>query len=218
MDEIKDRIKLIISDAHVTKTEFGKSINVSQSFVSQLCSGSSKPSDRTISDICRVYHVSELWLRTGRGEMHSSTSEDDAVTVNLMIAKLIDETCGGNKSAFARKIGIAPAYAAQLYSGIRVPSDRTISDICRICHVSELWLRTGEGEMHSSTAEDDAVSAALAAAMGHAETDQQRLLRAVARFPAEDIPAVVRFALSIIRETCPEALKDLPPDSPYAEK
>lgn len=140
MDEMKDRIKLIISDAHVTKTEFGKSINVSQSFVSQLCSGSSKPSDRTISDICRVYHISELWLRTGEGEMHSSTSEDDAVT------------------------------------------------------------------------------AALASAMANGDTPQDKLLRTVARFPAEDIPAVVRFALSIIRETCPEALKDLPPDSPYAEK
>lgn len=64
----------------------------------------------------------------------------------------------------------------------------------------------------------DAVTAALASAMANGDTPQDKLLRTVARFPAEDIPAVVRFAISIIRETCPEALKDLPPDSPYAEK
>lgn len=140
MDEMKDRIKLIISDAHVTKTEFGKSINVSQSFVSQLCSGSSKPSDRTISDICRVYHISEL------------------------------------------------------------------------------WLRTGEGEMFSATAEEDAITAVLSSAIGHADTEQQRFIRAVAKIPPEYIPAVTQAALAYIKAMYPEALKGLPPDSPYAEK
>lgn len=51
-------------------------------------------------------------------------------------------------SAFARAIGVSPAYISKLKNcPDRVPSDRTISDICREFGVSEVWLRTGEGEM-----------------------------------------------------------------------
>lgn len=67
-------------------------------------------------------------------------------TINDRIAQLINEKCEGNKSAFARRLNITPAYAAQLYSGAREPSDRTISDICREFGCDEVWLRTGEGE------------------------------------------------------------------------
>lgn len=67
-------------------------------------------------------------------------------TINSRIARLVDEKCEGNKSAFARRLNITPAYVAQLYAGAREPSDRTISDICREFGCDEVWLRTGEGE------------------------------------------------------------------------
>lgn len=68
------------------------------------------------------------------------------------IANRIIEVCNakanGNMSAFARAIGVSPAYISKLKNcPDRVPSDRTISDICREFGVSEVWLRTGEGEM-----------------------------------------------------------------------
>lgn len=63
------RILQIIKNAQITKTEFARRLNVSQAFVSQICSGSSNPSDRTIADICREFGVNEQWLRTGEGEM-----------------------------------------------------------------------------------------------------------------------------------------------------
>ena len=69
METINDRINKVVISSKLTKTEFGKMINLSQSMVSKLCSGSASPSDRTISDICRVFHVSEIWLRTGEGGM-----------------------------------------------------------------------------------------------------------------------------------------------------
>lgn len=79
MDQLKDRIKFIIEDIGITKTEFGRRIGVSQAFVSQLCSGTAKPSDRTIADICRVFNVNEIWLRTGKGNMYSETAVEDAM-------------------------------------------------------------------------------------------------------------------------------------------
>lgn len=66
---MKDRISLVIKERQVTKTEFAKRLNVSQAFVSQMCSGAARPSDRTIADICREFRIREEWLRTGEGDM-----------------------------------------------------------------------------------------------------------------------------------------------------
>lgn len=66
---MKDRISTIISDAKVTKAEFAKRIEVSQPFVSQMCSGSAKPSTRTITNICREFHIRREWLEAGEGPM-----------------------------------------------------------------------------------------------------------------------------------------------------
>ncbi|MEA5151998.1 MAG: helix-turn-helix transcriptional regulator [Oscillospiraceae bacterium] len=80
MEKISDRIARLIELSGMSKTAFGEKIHVSQSFVSQLCSGVSQPSDRTILDICREFDTSELWLRTGEGEMYVTRSVDEEIT------------------------------------------------------------------------------------------------------------------------------------------
>lgn len=50
------------------------------------------------------------------------------------------------QDAFAEKLGLSKNFVWMLEKGERVPSDRTISDICREFNVNETWLRTGEGE------------------------------------------------------------------------
>lgn len=77
MDTINDRIAWCIKDAGIKKTEFARRLNLSQPFVSELCSGKNNPSDRTIADICREFNISELWLRTGEGEPHIQRDEDE---------------------------------------------------------------------------------------------------------------------------------------------
>ena len=76
-------------------------------------------------------------------------------TINSRIAWIIDECCNGNRSKFARDVNITPAYAAQLYANERVPSDRTISDICRIFNVNERWLREGTEPKFMPEPDDD---------------------------------------------------------------
>lgn len=70
MDSINSRISEVIADSGLSKTEFAKRVNVSQSHVSRMVSGETGVSDRTISDICRVFRVNETWLRTGAGEKY----------------------------------------------------------------------------------------------------------------------------------------------------
>ena len=76
MKTINERIAWCIEDSGLTKTAFAERINVSQSFISYLCSGKKVPSDRTIADICRVFNISEVWLRTGEGQPHIQRDED----------------------------------------------------------------------------------------------------------------------------------------------
>lgn len=77
METINDRIAWCIKDAGIKKAEFARRLNLSQPFVSELCSGKNNPSDRTIADICREFNISELWLRTGEGEPHIQRDEDE---------------------------------------------------------------------------------------------------------------------------------------------
>ena len=76
METINDRIAWCIKDAGIKKAEFARRLNLSQPFVSELCSGKNNPSDRTIADICREFNISEVWLRTGDGEPHIQRDED----------------------------------------------------------------------------------------------------------------------------------------------
>lgn len=70
METMYERIAEISKESGLNKTEFGQKIGISQSMASLICLGKANPSDRTISDICRVFRVNETWLRTGAGEKY----------------------------------------------------------------------------------------------------------------------------------------------------
>lgn len=70
MEPMYERIAEISKESGLNKTEFGQKIGISQSMASLICLGKANPSDRTISDICRVFRVNEDWLRNGTGEKY----------------------------------------------------------------------------------------------------------------------------------------------------
>lgn len=102
MDTINSRIEFLIKDLEITKTSFAEQLHVSVAFISGLCSGVKNPSDRTISDICRVFNVSLAWLRDGTEPMYVQRSENDrmAMLFNDVLAEADEST---------RKRGIAAA-------------------------------------------------------------------------------------------------------------
>lgn len=79
MNSINERISVLIDSLHIKKGEFAEKLEISQAFVSQICSGVRQPSDRTISDICRVFNVSRQWLEEGVGPMFKPEDEDDEI-------------------------------------------------------------------------------------------------------------------------------------------
>lgn len=89
MESINSRIASVVEHSGLSKTAFAKKINVSQQYVSKLIVEGT-PSERTISDICRVYGINRFWLETGEGEMLSPTSLDEELA-GLMGKLLSDE-------------------------------------------------------------------------------------------------------------------------------
>lgn len=95
---MKERIKKIRQAKGMTQAEFADKINLSRNYVAMMEIGQREPSDRTIADICRVYGVDEVWLRTGVGEMSRRESREEAV------AAVLGSAISGNSTARDRLI------------------------------------------------------------------------------------------------------------------
>ena len=63
---------------------------MSENFIWQIEKGQREPSDRTISDICRVYGINETWLREGAGAMYVPKTREET------IAELVGSALNGS--------------------------------------------------------------------------------------------------------------------------
>lgn len=77
---MKNRIKEIRKKNGLSQQAFADKMGISRNYVSiiEMEKGGKEPGDRLISDICREFHISEEWLRTGKGEMDAPTDDDFA--------------------------------------------------------------------------------------------------------------------------------------------
>jgi transcriptional regulator with XRE-family HTH domain len=67
--EIGDRILQILKMKGMKQAGLARTLQISESAVSNMCSGKSKPSTQSITLICERFGIREEWLRTGKGEM-----------------------------------------------------------------------------------------------------------------------------------------------------
>lgn len=67
--EIGDRILQILKMKGMKQAGLARTLHISESAVSNMCSGKSKPSTQSITLICERFSIREEWLRTGKGEM-----------------------------------------------------------------------------------------------------------------------------------------------------
>jgi transcriptional regulator with XRE-family HTH domain len=118
-------------------------------------------------------------------------------TINDRIVHLIDTECSGNKSAFARRLNITPAYAAQLYKKERTPSDRTISDICRIFGISEDWLRYGLEPMRLERSKEEEIGEMVASALGGDASFTQAVVKMICSRSPEELKVLEKALMDI---------------------
>lgn len=85
---MKERLKKLRSALNLNQQQFSSAINISRSAVAGYETGTINIPDRTIVDICRVFNVNELWLRTGTGEMFRQETNVD-VELAHQVGRLI---------------------------------------------------------------------------------------------------------------------------------
>lgn len=68
MNTLGDRIKSIRNDNHLTQSEFGKKLGVTQTHISKIEKNSENPSDTILRFISYLFCINYEWLSTGIGE------------------------------------------------------------------------------------------------------------------------------------------------------
>lgn len=121
-------------------------------------------------------------------------------TINNRIAWIIDEFCNGNRSKFARAVNITPAFAAQLYANERVPSDRTIADICREFGINRVWLETGVGDPYQPKDKQTELKAVFADVLSGRSSEKNAFIAAIAQLPDDVFEVLVRSWITAAEE------------------
>ena len=89
MNTLANRVIEVIDALKISKSEAARRLNVTPAYISKLDKKpDTVPSDRTISDICRLFNVSELWLREGQGEMFLPIDENQQLEEVLVKMKM----------------------------------------------------------------------------------------------------------------------------------
>lgn len=118
-------------------------------------------------------------------------------TVNERIAFLIKDL-GIKRSAFAERLHVSGAFITGLCSGIRNPSDRTLSDICREFNVSLAWLEDGVGEMYVQRSENERMAMMFADVLAESdESTRKRGIAAALEMPPEFWDNILEYAKKI---------------------
>lgn len=111
---------------------------------------------------------------------------------------------------FGEAIGIKKGSVSLLERGINTPADRTIFMICNRFHVSEQWLRTGEGDMFEGLTPSEEIESFLSTlAIAGDENFKKRLILYLAQIKDSDWEALERVLDTLL------AGKDIifPPDT-----
>lgn len=89
---MNDRIRLLRNELGLSIRKFAEDLNLTAGTISLIENNKRNVTDRTISDICRLYHVSEEWLRTGKGEMFQErTREVEIAEITAQMFKAADD-------------------------------------------------------------------------------------------------------------------------------
>lgn len=101
--------------------------------------------------------------------------------------KELRKALGLTQAAFGERIAVKPNTITNYETGLRVPSDSVIRSICREFGVSELWLRSGEGEMFPPRDRLSELSALAGRFLASDPTDfQQRFARMMLSLSPEE--------------------------------
>lgn len=108
---------------------------------------------------------------------------------------------GLTKTAFADRINVTQQYVSNLCLGKKIPSDRTIADICREFNVNENWLRTGRGDPYIQLSRDEDLAQFFGDVMKGEDPDfRRRLLSVMSRLTTDEWALLEQMAWKLVDE------------------
>lgn len=123
----------------------------------------------------------------------------------------VRKSAGLTQEKFASRIGLTRNFVWMIEKGERIPSDRTIADICREFNVSEVWLRTGEGEMFVDLGEDAELTQVLAEIQVSDDDTIKDMLVAYWSLDEKEKAAIRKLIDGIVRRQKERAERQFPP-------
>lgn len=109
--------------------------------------------------------------------------------MNKRIAHVRREN-GLNQQEFADKIGLTKNFVSLIETGGRNPSDRTISDICRIFDIQEDWLRYGLEPMRAARSEEEEIAELVGQALKGSSDFKKAVIRMICTRTPEQLQAL----------------------------
>lgn len=80
--KIRDRIKYIRTDLHLSQEAFGESLGVSRDVINNMERGRPEAKDYMLKLICKTYRVNYIWLTEGIGDPYLASPDilsDEAI-------------------------------------------------------------------------------------------------------------------------------------------
>ena len=104
---MEERLIKLRKSLGLSQEAFSKPLNLSRTAVASYEKGHRPLTDRTISDICRVYGVSEEWLRHGSGSMLREGTVRDS-ELSSLVAELINSDDEWIKNCVVKFLKLSP--------------------------------------------------------------------------------------------------------------
>ena len=93
---------------------------------------------------------------------------------------------------FADRLGLSENFVWQIEKGDRIPSDRTVSDICREFGVNRVWLETGVGEPFQPKDKREELKAVFSDVLSGRQSEKNAFIEAIAQLPDDVFPVLVK--------------------------
>lgn len=86
------------------------------------------------------------------------------------------------QEAFAAELGLSRNFIAQVETGAKKASDRTIHDICEKFGVNETWLRTGAGQMWAKKPREEELGGEVSKMLTRPDSFKASVVAALLKF------------------------------------
>ena len=118
--------------------------------------------------------------------------------MNERIKQLRKEVLSLSQKDFADKLNLSENFVWMIEKGNRVPSERTISDICRIFGIQEDWLRHGIGSMRVPRSEEEEIGAMVSSVLNGPPDFQRAVVKMICSRTPEELKILEKAFMDIL--------------------